>query len=176
MVITFIYKRTHKGDPDEDGFFGVEDCMGRIRGCDFDAVIGIGGIGRQARSQTIDRRVNWIGIGPRRSSLPGKRGPIVTFERFALFEDKGQRLHLKAPTLARRMYSRRSPRFVFSHKLTTTEQKEIAKLLELARTKLSSRRIQRRHLRATGDRSPKCGYHSRKTPTCPPCSRLSDRA
>ena len=43
-MVTLVYKMTHKGDPDPDlGHWGVEDCMGRVRGFKFDAVIGIGG-------------------------------------------------------------------------------------------------------------------------------------
>ena len=38
---TLIYKRTHKGDPDKQGRFGIHDCMGRVRSRDFDAVIGM---------------------------------------------------------------------------------------------------------------------------------------
>jgi hypothetical protein len=34
------YKRTHVGDPDQDGRFGIYDCMGRVRNYPFDAVIG----------------------------------------------------------------------------------------------------------------------------------------
>ena len=36
------YKRTHKGDPDNRGVFGINDCMGAIRNRKFDAVVGIG--------------------------------------------------------------------------------------------------------------------------------------
>lgn len=44
-----IYKRTHVGDPDDSGRFGLYNCMGRVRGYDFDAVIGVGGIGNEER-------------------------------------------------------------------------------------------------------------------------------
>jgi hypothetical protein len=43
-----VYKRTHNGDPDQNGCFGAEDCMGMVRERHFDAVIGIGGIGGRA--------------------------------------------------------------------------------------------------------------------------------
>ena len=42
---TLIYKRTHLGDPDLFGTFGINDCMGEVRARQFDAVIGVGGIG-----------------------------------------------------------------------------------------------------------------------------------
>ena len=66
-VRVFIYKRTHQGDPDSLGHFGVQDRMGRLRSCRFDAVIGIGGISDWAESEGISRKVNWIGIGPKKS-------------------------------------------------------------------------------------------------------------
>jgi hypothetical protein len=40
---TLVYKRTHTGDPDESGIFGIHDCMGQVRGWNFGAVIGVGG-------------------------------------------------------------------------------------------------------------------------------------
>ena len=52
-----IYKRTHTGDPDpEHGIFGeaadeATDCMGKVRGYGFDAVIGVGGTGLEPQSQ-----------------------------------------------------------------------------------------------------------------------------
>jgi hypothetical protein len=42
-VRTLIYKRTHSGDSDKMGCFGIWDCMGRLRNMAFDAVIGVGG-------------------------------------------------------------------------------------------------------------------------------------
>jgi hypothetical protein len=42
-----IYKRTHPRDPDVDGRFGCEDCMGAVRSRSYDAVIGVGGIRKQ---------------------------------------------------------------------------------------------------------------------------------
>ena len=35
-----VYKRTHTGDPSENGVFGESDCMGAIRNWHYDAVIG----------------------------------------------------------------------------------------------------------------------------------------
>lgn len=46
---TLIYKRTHPGDPDETGRFGIHDCMGKVRSWQFDAVVGEGGIGPEPR-------------------------------------------------------------------------------------------------------------------------------
>jgi hypothetical protein len=81
-----IYKRTHPFDPNEDGVFGCEDCMGAVRRRRFDAVIGVGGIGAEAKGWKIDRRLNWVGIGVHKAeSIPvGFRGPLITFDRFIL--------------------------------------------------------------------------------------------
>ena len=45
-----VYKRTHNGDPDANGCFGAYDCMGTVRDRQYDAVIGVGGIGPEAQA------------------------------------------------------------------------------------------------------------------------------
>src|SRR5262249_39095437 len=129
---TLIYKRTHPGDPVELGRFGIWDCMGRVRDFDFYAVIGIGGIGAEARSYGIDGKLNWIGIGPRKApSRFGRGRPLVRFRHFRYFGEDGPDLRTVAPTLAKRMYSKYAPRFVldsFRH----GEAGDIARLLTLA--------------------------------------------
>ena len=99
------YKRTHVGDPDRYGRFGIYDCMGRVRNYSFDAVIGIGGIGREPRSFGIDRKINWVGINPKRRPRSGGRGAEVSFEKFLPLEEHGPLLKTLAPSLARRMYN-----------------------------------------------------------------------
>jgi hypothetical protein len=143
---TFIYKRTHKGDPDKEGCFGIHGCMGRFRSFAFDAVIGVGGIGSQAKAAGIDGRLNWIGVGPRKEPSRGMSGPLVTFDHFVLFEEKGKKLHAKAPNLARRMYSTHGPRFLFNDKFNEAEQREIDRLLKAAKTRPSSAAMPRRQL------------------------------
>src|SRR5260221_7630475 len=113
---TLVYKRTHDcheeegdGDPCTAGCFGCWDCMGRVRGFDFEAVIGIGGIGREAQSQGITGLVNWIGIGPRAEKrMPrGYRGPLLTFDRFRDFRTEKRPVYVyeAAPDLADWMYA-----------------------------------------------------------------------
>lgn len=150
---TFIYKRTPTGDPDRDGRFGVRDCMGRLRDSEFEAVIGVGGIGSQAKSQKINRKVNWIGIGPRKRKSPGKYGPVVTFSQFVLFETKGKKLKDIAPKLARRMYSEHGPRFTFNDDFTEAEQAEVDRLLKMAKSKRSSR-VPKGHVHAGSSSCP----------------------
>lgn len=102
------YKRTHVGDPDQSGRFGISDCMGKVRGYSYDAVIGVGGTGYEPRSHCIDRKINWVGIGPRRASrLSGYRSDVIEFEYFVLLERDGPLLHSMAPNLARKMYNGR---------------------------------------------------------------------
>jgi hypothetical protein len=86
---TLIYKRTHKGDPDSNGQFGIRTCMGRVRGYAFDAVIGIGGIGAEAIREGISRKITWIGIGAKKRSVRNARDPVVTFDHFILFDETG---------------------------------------------------------------------------------------
>lgn len=98
------YKRTHTGDPDSLGRFGINDCMGQVRNYDFDAVIGVGGIGNEAKCDNIDGKVNWIGLNPKKTKHSNGRGLLVEFEKFVLFESRGPLLNNIAPQLARRMY------------------------------------------------------------------------
>jgi hypothetical protein len=98
-----VYKRTHNGDPNIDGCFGIYDCMGTIRDRDYDAVIGVGGIGQEAQLNGIAGMVNWIGVGPHKKYV-GKRGPEVSFDRFVYFGCDGPDFYANAPLLAKRMY------------------------------------------------------------------------
>jgi hypothetical protein len=127
-VRVLVYKRTHQGDPDASGRFGIRDCMGKIRSRNFDAVIGIGGIGSEAKSWRIDEKLNWVGIGARKGRIVG-RGPLVTFDHFVLFDGAGPDLWQIAPQLARRMYGRHAPRHLM---VESTENAEIEHLLKLA--------------------------------------------
>jgi len=100
-----IYKRTHLGDPDEGGRFGIYNCMGRIRNYDFEAVIGVGGIGQEPKSFGIDRKINWVGVGAKKLLSSSGNGVVVTFKKkFLRLEEDGPLLESMAPSLARRMY------------------------------------------------------------------------
>lgn len=127
-----VYKRTHPGDPDEFGCFGAQDCMGTVRSRDYDAVIGIGGISAEPVSYGIARKLNWVGIGPKKESMFWGRGPVVWFDQFLLLEERGPLLSRVAPLLANHMYNT-NRRHVMSAKLSIRIQKEIEKILDLAR-------------------------------------------
>ena len=99
-----VYKRTHNGDPDASGCFGAYDCMGTVRNRDFDAVVGVGGIGPEAVSNDIDGEINWVGIGPHKRHVEDKRGPEVLFDHFLYFGTEGPKFRTLAPQLAARMY------------------------------------------------------------------------
>ncbi len=126
---TLVYKRTHPGDPDRQGRFGIEDCMGQVRTWDFDAVIGVGGIGAEPRSHGLNGKVNWIGIGPHRIGT-ARRGPVLTFDRFCLFESKGPSFAGLAPRLAARLYARNVR--VVRDRLDDEERREVERILALA--------------------------------------------
>jgi hypothetical protein len=100
-----VYKRTHNGDPDEYGVFGVHDCMGAVRDRDFNAVIGVGGVGDEPEQFGIAGKVNWIGIGPHKFNTRGLKRPMVTCDHFLDFGTSGQAFRSLAPTLAERIYS-----------------------------------------------------------------------
>ena len=133
---TLVYKRTHNGDPDAQGRFGCHDCMGRVRGWQFHAVIGVGGQSREAKQNEIAGKVNWIGIGPRWRTVSGLRGPLVTFDHFLYFGVDGPELSVEAPILAQRLYSEK-PRVAM--KFSPEEQTEIDRLLALAEGEPPSR-------------------------------------
>jgi hypothetical protein len=126
-----IYKRTHNGDPDSRGLFGVYDCMGLVRAWRFDAVIGVGGIGAEPTRQALDGKVNWIGIGPHRRRVIGKRGPIVTFDHFRFFGARGPAFAKVAPQLAGRMYSHNVRALM--NAVSESERMEVEGILALAK-------------------------------------------
>jgi hypothetical protein len=127
---TLIYKRTHVGDPDAAGRFGINGCMGRVRAWPFEAVIGVGGIGDEPTRHGIADRVTWIGLGPRKTIGRDSRGPLVTFDHFILLDRHGPIFSEIAPDLARRIYSKniRATMRVVS----ATEGREVAAILRLA--------------------------------------------
>jgi hypothetical protein len=71
MTHVLIYKQTHLDDPGDTGIFGINDCMGRVRGFDFDAVIAM-----------LNNKVSWVGLGARKIPWPG-HDPQVIFSHFA---------------------------------------------------------------------------------------------
>lgn len=130
-VRTLVYKRTHHGDPDSFGRFGIHDCMGRVRAWDFDAVVGVGGYGSVPTAQGLAGKVNWIGIGAHRTPAGSKRGPIVTFDHFVLYGSDGPDFARLAPRLADRMYANNVR--VILNGLDAIEQAEVEHILARAR-------------------------------------------
>lgn len=135
---TLVYKRTHKGDPDKNGWFGIQDCMGQVRGYSFDAVIGVGGRGSRPHRQCIAEKINWIGLGARKKRHAARRGPLVTFQHFRLYEEKGDYLRTRAPILAKHLYSKNA-RILLN--FTPAERKEVRRILNMAKTAPCSRRV-----------------------------------
>jgi hypothetical protein len=130
-VRVLVYKRTHTGDPDpETGTFGCNHCMGSVRGWNYDAVIGVGGIGAEPVSHDIAGKVTWIGIGPHHVDVGDERGPGVQFDHFLLYDADGPVFRKLAPKLAKRMYDNGIR--VVLHDLTATELAEVAGILKRA--------------------------------------------
>jgi hypothetical protein len=75
--------------------------------------------------------VNWIGIGPHKRAAAGKRGPIVTFDRFLFLGSEGPDFETLAPELAQRIYSKNVR--VLMNALSAEEQSEVDKILALAK-------------------------------------------
>jgi hypothetical protein len=129
---TLIYKRTHNGDPDPaTGEFGNHDCMGQVRGRDFDGVIGIGGIGQEAKRNRIARKLTWVGIGPHKSG--DSSGLRVTFDHFRYYGEEGPFLETVAPALARRMYGG-NVRLILDASLSAKGRLEVEKIIATAGT------------------------------------------
>ncbi len=125
-----IYKRTHKGDPNPEGIFGINDCMGRVRNWDYDAVIGIGGNSPWKQNADIKHKINWIGLHPKKIKSPDKRGAQIIFEHFQLFEEKGADIKEKYPHLFKYMYSN-SKRFDLSTQLPKVVLEEVNEILKI---------------------------------------------
>ncbi|HUQ69148.1 MAG TPA: hypothetical protein VM165_06485 [Planctomycetaceae bacterium] len=156
-----VYKRTHNGDPDSNGCFGVFDCMGRVRNHEYDAVIGVGGIGPEAQSNRIDGQVNWVGIGPHKVKVRGKRGLEVTFDHFLHFGTDGPDFRTLAPQLAQRMYGN-NVRSVLDG-LSATEQTEAEEIVSLAESEPPS---PGRKVATAGSCSPRQCRTRRQTRKC----------
>jgi len=133
---TLIYKRTHRGDPNESGVFGCHNCMGRIRRWNFDAVIGVGGKRPWPKDMDIACKINWIGIGASRNftELPNQEHPVVTFKHFCLYEERGLELKSEAFNLYEYMFVKQNVRAVLSQSLDHDDliQRDISKILMLA--------------------------------------------
>jgi hypothetical protein len=104
--------------------------MGSVRARDFEAVVGVGGIGAEPRRHGIAEKVNWIGIGPHKTGT-GSRGPVLTFDHFKWFGREGPRLASVAPVLAAHLYGR-NVRSLMS--FSGAEDREVQKILDMARS------------------------------------------
>ena len=134
MKRVLVYKRTHIGDPNELGEFGCSNCMGRVRSWDFEAVIGVGGIGRDAIEGGVAGMVNWIGITPHKRPVKGKH-PIVTFDHSLDLHNEKVDFRQVTPLLAERIYSKN---IRATMTFTPAERKEIEKLLKRAESSAAS--------------------------------------
>jgi hypothetical protein len=142
---TFVYKRTHNDDPGDGGCFGIFCCMGKMRSWPFEAVIGVGATGKEAETEGIAGKVNWIGIGRKPIGMARDGHPIWAFKQFKQFsKEEAPDFRHVAPILAKRLYDARyPPRFVMD-KINDDERREISKVLRMARDADPSPRISSR--------------------------------
>jgi len=105
--------------------------MKRVRGWDFDAVIGIGGIGQEPQRDGIAGKLTWVGIGPHKRKKAGVQHPLVTFDHFLYYGEKGPLLKTVAPALARRMYDGNVR--ILKNSLSDEERLEVEKILDIAK-------------------------------------------
>lgn len=126
---TLIYKRTHRGDPNSEGTFGCHDCMGRVRGFLFDAVIGVGGKRPWPKDADMALKINWIGLNPYRVGISKRGHPVLKFQFFRLWNSKGPDFKDYAKRLYRHMFVDGNRRFVLSESLPTDMQNEVADML-----------------------------------------------
>ena len=154
---TLIYKRTHIGDPDpKAGVFGNHDCMKSIRDREFDAVIGIGGIGQEPKSWGIDGRLNWIGIYPSSHGRhPKSRSRRLIFSHFLYLGADGPLLQGKYPALAAYMYdtNRRSIMHSPSPAGGRLDQ-DVKKILQLAELAPRSKGLAKRDSQSSSGKCP----------------------
>ncbi|MGY3547360.1 hypothetical protein ACVW0W_003127 [Bradyrhizobium sp. USDA 4469] len=166
-----IYKRTHCGDPDpESGVFGNNDCMGRVRGWQYDAVIGIGGISPEARREGIAGKLTWVGIGPHKVfDNRNPHNPRVTFDHFWYEGERGPLLEMTYPALACRMYHK-SARVLMHLRSKVSERqnaldldRDINEILKLAKACPRSGQRGKRKLSPCMRRTTShCNYHETK--------------
>jgi hypothetical protein len=139
---TLIYKRKHSGDPDpETGIFGNHKCMKRVREWPFNAVIGVGGIGREPERKGIARKLTWVGIGPQKVGIGEDGHPLLKFNHFLYYGETGQLLKDVAPALAKRIYDG-GVRLIWDISLSEVERKDVTNILDLAKNAPPSGRLE----------------------------------
>ena len=147
---TLVYKITHRGDPDQFGLFGAQDCMGQIRNRSFEAVIGIGAKSAWNGDVDLVGRIVWIGIGPSKTLARGFRGPVVAFQHFVRFDAQpcnGPILRVHAPLLFQRLFESRA-RHMMSDSQSEPIQAEVRMVLQLARRERQNQSLHSRTVRA----------------------------
>lgn len=117
--------------------------MGQVREYDFDAVIGVGGVGQEPKSYGIDGKINWVGVNARKKHVACGYPSVVIFEHFVLLEDKGPLLSSLAPNLANRVYNS-GARFLLNG-YTEVEKNEAHKIINWALNNFKNKEILYKH-------------------------------
>jgi len=95
------------------------------------AGMGVGGIGREPERNCIARKLTWIGIGPHKTGDP--RRPLVTFDQFLYYGEKGPLLETLAPALASHMYGGNVRAMILDSSSPAKERLQAEKILDTAR-------------------------------------------
>jgi hypothetical protein len=186
LMRILIYKRKHAGDPDpKRGIFGegsddnqVTDCMGKVRGYGFDAVIGVGGTGQEPRVKGIACKLTWVGIGAHKWPRNDLRGPLVGFDHFWCRDKAGPYLKHIAPNLAQFILDPEKNRRHFIHNLHELPERwpgadqEIIKILTLAAKEGPSSANDEIEMRRVAQLSRSIGRNGCGGPTISPSARI----
>jgi len=174
----FIYKRTHKHDPDENGVFGNQDCMGRLRNGDYDAVIGIGGLSPWPDHIDIMGKINWVGLERKKNPAPKKRGDEIVFSHFKLYEEKGKDIQQNYPNFYKYIYGSRC-RFVKKSDFPAEVQKELDQIINSIKKCPPSKMYDSTNTKKIKDNCSStkckeiCPRKKRKKNTAPGCKKIS---
>lgn len=169
-----VYKRTHVGDPDEHGRFGIEDCMHSVRRWRFDGVIGMGGIAPWKQDRNIARKVNWVGRFPQRIPNPFQTTPhpLLKFasKDVKVMEEHGPLLADVNPRFAKKFYDSRCRFWVLDAGDQTRAQEYLDACLIIENLLADDEQlvIQNRMPRNVGSGSRKHGRNG-----CRPCPPVS---
>jgi hypothetical protein len=102
--------------------------MGTVKAWNYDAVIGIGGIGPEPLRKGIGGKLTWVGIGPHKLFDNPKRpnNPRVTFDHFWYRGESGPLLEVEYPAVAMRMYEKNVR--VLIHKSLNEDESDLVEL------------------------------------------------
>lgn len=133
----FIYKMRVEDDPDPNCHWGVDNCMGKMRDWDYDAVIAVAGFNWEGNKSAV-KRIVWVGICPEKK--PSENGTLVDFEVCRYFGENGPLIE-EWPSVSKRLFPTegKGARFFIADQ-KSKEWPEVMELLKKTLALTSSRR------------------------------------